>query len=763
MDRTPLPTVSPASPVPAAVTWAAEDEDGIHLLDLLDVVLDHRWLIAAVTACCLVGGGLYAFLATPIYEANTLIQVEDGQGGGLGGLLGNAGNLFEIKSPATAEIEILRSRTVVGQAVQNLRLDVVIEPKYLPIVGEWLARHAQDLSEPGVFGMEGYVYGTEELVIADLRVAQPLEGQTLTVVALADGYRLQDERGRVLGEGKPNAPLSFMIDGHQGELVVARIHAKPGAEFLVSKRSALAVTESLQRSLNIAEKGKQSGIINTTLQGSDAWKTATILNEISNLYVRQNVQRKAAEAEKSIVFLNSQLPELRKQLEHSENRFSEFRRLRGTFNLSEEAKGLLDQSVSLRVRLLELRQRRTEMQARFTAQHPAMQVLDAQIQQIQSQLGALEGQSKNFPDVEQDMLRLTRDVKVNNELYTTLLNSFQQLRLIKEGKVGNVRIVDPAAIPEAPVKPRRALILALAGLLGALAGVGLAFVRNGLRAGIEHADEIEQHLGLRVFATVPHSHIQEELAAEHPSSRNLGHRLLASSHPNDICVESLRSLRTALQFAMLDATNKIVLVTGPTPGLGKSFVSANFALVLAAAGKRVLLVDADLRKGHVHESFGFDRSPGWSELIAGSQSLEDVLHVGAAPGLDFLSTGIIPPNPAELLMSAAAQGWLERFSKRYDAVVVDTPPVLAVADAQVLASQAGTVFLLARASITTLAELQESTKRLANVGTTVRGVIFNDIDLRKRRYGYGYGYGYKYGRYRYAQYDYSSATKRIPS
>jgi tyrosine-protein kinase Etk/Wzc len=204
-------------------------------------------------------------------------------------------------------------------------------------------------------------------------------------------------------------------------------------------------------------------------------------------------------------------------------------------------------------------------------------------------------------------------------------------------------------------------------------------------------------------------------------------------------------------------------MTGATPGIGKSFASSNFAAVLAVGGKRVLLLDADMRKGHLHEAFGLTRGHGLSELISGSQTLDQVLHKAVSPGLDFISTGPMPPNPAELLMSPVTAQLMKLLASQYDIVLIDTPPVLAVSDTQVLAPMAGTVFMVARAEISTLAELQESSKRLARSGVAVRGVIFNDLNLSKRRYGYGYGYGYgyKYSRYRYAQYEYGQTSKKL--
>ena len=279
-------------------------------------------------------------------------------------------------------------------------------------------------------------------------------------------------------------------------------------------------------------------------------------------------------------------------------------------------------------------------------------------------------------------------------------------------------------------------------------------MRNSLRPGIKDPADIESATGLHVFATVPHSIAQVGLAKLIKSQAS-GTHLLAITHPEDPGVESLRSLRTALQFAMLDARNNVVLFTGPTPDIGKSFTSANFAAVLGAGGKRVLLIDADMRKGHLHQFFGMKRGHGLSELITDTRSLDDVLRRAVAPNLDLITTGTMPPNPGELLMSPAALQLLQTLSAQYDLVLIDTPPVLAVSDTQVLAPHAGTVFLVARADVTALGELQESAKRLGQIGVPVKGVVFNGLDTSRQRYG---GYGYKYSRYRYTDYQYGKTA-----
>jgi len=741
--------MTPNTP-PLPIAPPAEDE--IDLLSLLDVLLEAKWLVASVTAVALLVGGSFAYLSRPVYQANTLLQVEDSQAGAAGAL-GEASSLFNIKSPASAEIEILRSRLVVGKAVDDLQLHITAQPKRFRWIGDGLASRATALSEPGFLGMAGYVHGTEKIQLSLLELPPALENKALTLIATGGGYRLQGPGGETLVEGPVGNTLAWGEGSSAGRIAVHTLEALPGAHFTVVSRSRQAVVESLQGQLNISEKGRQSGVISITLQGTDPEQITKVLQAVGNNYVRQNVERKAAEADKSLVFLNGFLPTLKKQLESSETAFNQFRNQKGTFDLSTEGQLALTSSVGLQTQLLELQQKRRELSSQFTASHPSVQVIDAQIATLNKEIAGISNRVKVLPNIEQELLRLTRDVKVNSELYLNLLNSAQQLRLVREGKVGNVRVVDQAVTQQNPVAPKRSQIVLLSALLGLLGGVALAFARNAMNSGIKDSAEIEAHTGLNVFATVPHSAVQSKLY-EDITNKAPGQHLLALTHAEDPGIESLRSLRTALQFALLDARNNVVLFTGPTPSIGKSFVSANFAAVLGAGGKRVLLIDADLRKGYINQYFGLARGPGLSELITVSKTFDEVVQRNVAPGVDMIPTGALPPNPGELLLSPATVQLIQKLSTQYDLVIIDTPPVLAVSDTQVLAPVAGTVFLIAKANVTAIGEIHESVKRLQQSGVTVKGVVFNDFKVDKRRYG---GYGYRYSRYRYTNYKYGQS------
>ncbi|MCI0673833.1 MAG: polysaccharide biosynthesis tyrosine autokinase, partial [Myxococcaceae bacterium] len=382
---------------------------------------------------------------------------------------------------------------------------------------------------------------------------------------------------------------------------------------------------------------------------------------------------------------------------------------------------------------------------RFTESHPTVSALRKKMAQVRTERAAIEERMKSLPEAELSSARLMRDVKVNNELYLLLLNRAQELRVVKSGTVGNVRIIDRAELQEQRVAPQRGRIALSSLLVGAMLGVGVVLLQRALFRGVEDPDRLEQELGVSVYASIPHSPKQAEMNRSAERRRKVTLTPLAVLEPDGPALESLRSLRTSLQFALAEARTNLIAIGGPRPGVGKTFVSVNLAHVLSDSGKRVLLVDADMRKGQLHRYFGLERVTGLSELIRGSAELEAALRPGPSANLSFITTGAIPPNPSELLASTRFRQLVEAMSRRFDIAVLDAPPILAVTDATLIAQAAGVNLLVLRSGLHPMRELALAVSRLKKCGVQPNGFVINDVRARSSLHGAGrYAYHYQY-------------------
>ncbi|ANB76794.1 polysaccharide biosynthesis tyrosine autokinase [Paraburkholderia phytofirmans] len=738
-------------PLQSPESEALKQDDEIDLIGVLDVFVEYRWVILKICLCCLVLATAFAFLFPPRYQADISVQVGDGSGSAAAqSLLGNVSSLFDYNSPTSAEQQIMASRLVVTSVVDELRSYIVVHPRRFPLIGNFISGFNDAVMRPGVLGIGGWAWGTESADIVQFDVPKRLEGDQFALTVLSgDRYRLSGWDLDEAVTGRVGAAEVFQTGSGPMTLLVKSFNAAPGTKFKLTRKSRLDTIMSMQKGLEIQEKIKSSGVLIATLTAADPVLVRDQLQAIGRYYVKQNVERKAAEAAQSLAFLDTQVPLLRKQLVDAEARYTQMRKKQGTVDLQEEARIAIQQTADSRTRMLELQQKRDELASRFTSSHPEVIALNAQIATLRSQQSAFDRQMRLLPDVQQDAVRLMLDVKVATDLYTALLNNVQQLKLIKAGKTGSVRVVDTPVIPENVAFPNRSVTIAAGALLGLLLGVGFAFVHNFLFAGIAEADEIESHVGLHVYATIPESRHQRQI-----NRNDIDHasdvRLLVEAFPREPAVESLRSMRTALQFAMSNARNNVILISGPSPGVGKSFVSANFAALLATSGKRVLVIDGDLRRGYLHEYFGRQRARGLTDVITGALSLDEVIHRSVVPNLDFIATGVLPPSSAEILMHERVGQLLEDSAHDYDVVLVDSPPVLAAVDAVVLAEHCATVMLVARAGHTRVGELTESVRQFAHAGVAVSGALLNGLDPKSGRRSYNR----KNGGYRYVQYCY---------
>ncbi|HDK6065239.1 TPA: polysaccharide biosynthesis tyrosine autokinase [Klebsiella variicola] len=707
-----------------------KDDDEMDLGKLIGELIDHRKLIIAITSFCTLISLVYAIFATPIYQANSLIQVEQKQGNAI---LSNLSQMLPDSQPQSApEISLIQSRMILGKTVDDLNLQIMIKQNYFPIFGQGFAR---------LLGEK-----PSNIEVTRLYVTNANDDVTQLELKIKDGEHYQIKYDGAVFNGR----VGELLENKQLAIKVNDISAKPGDTFTIYYFNRLKAIADLLDNLNVSDQGKDTGILSISYTGENPQLIKNIVNSISENYLAQNISRQAAQDAKSLDFLNIQLPKVRNDLDIAENKLNAYRRQSDSVDLSLEAKAVLDQIVNVDNQLNELTFRESEISQLYTKEHPTYKALMEKRKTLQEEKLRLNKKVSSMPETQQEILRLSRDVESGRAVYMQLLNRQQELNIAKSSAIGNVRIIDDAVTQLKPVKPKKILVVIIGFILGLSIAIGVVFLRIMLRRGIETPEQLEE-IGINVYASVP---VAESLVSNDRSIKNIRKKithkeytgLLATTNPADLAIEAIRGLRTSLHFAMIEARNNILMISGASPNAGKTFISSNLAAVVAQTGKKVLFIDTDMRKGYVHKVFDVENDNGLSNYLSGKLGLEATLKKIPEAGFDFISRGVVPPNPTELLMHRRMEEMLKWASQNYDLVILDTPPILAVTDAAIIGHYAGTTLLVARFELNTVKEMDVAFKRFEQSGIVAKGCILNGI-LKKASsyYGYGYNhYGYSY-------------------
>ncbi|MCP6706079.1 polysaccharide biosynthesis tyrosine autokinase [Klebsiella pneumoniae] len=707
-----------------------KDDDEMDLGKLIGELIDHRKLIIAITSFCTLISLVYAIFATPIYQANSLIQVEQKQGNAI---LSNLSQMLPDSQPQSApEISLIQSRMILGKTVDDLNLQIMIKQNYFPIFGQGFAR---------LLGEK-----PSNIEVTRLYVTNANDDVTQLELKIKDGEHYQIKYDGAVFNGR----VGELLENKQLAIKVNDISAKPGDTFTIYYFNRLKAIADLLDNLNVSDQGKDTGILSISYTGENPQLIKNIVNSISENYLAQNISRQAAQDAKSLDFLNIQLPKVRNDLDIAENKLNAYRRQSDSVDLSLEAKAVLDQIVNVDNQLNELTFRESEISQLYTKEHPTYKALMEKRKTLQEEKLRLNKKVSSMPETQQEILRLSRDVESGRAVYMQLLNRQQELNIAKSSAIGNVRIIDDAVTQLKPVKPKKILVVIIGFILGLSIAIGVVFLRIMLRRGIETPEQLEE-IGINVYASVP---VAESLVSNERSIKNIRKKithkeytgLLATTNPADLAIEAIRGLRTSLHFAMIEARNNILMISGASPNAGKTFISSNLAAVVAQTGKKVLFIDTDMRKGYVHKVFDVENDNGLSNYLSGKLGLEATLKKIPEAGFDFISRGVVPPNPTELLMHRRMEEMLKWASQNYDLVILDTPSILAVTDAAIIGHYAGTTLLVARFELNTVKEMDVAFKRFEQSGIVAKGCILNGIVKKASSYyGYGYNhYGYSY-------------------
>ncbi len=700
-----------------------------------------QWKLIALCTILSLGWALLYLRATPnTYAVSALIQVEDNNGTGTAALLGDLSSMVDQNSPAQAEIEILKSHLVLGNAIQHFNLDIQVSGTENSFFNRLLSPHLYKTE----YGTESVLFKDNEKTfkVTQFKVPENYEDQNLELRFIDHKFSLTDPKTeQVLLTAKINQPNSIRTVNGIWNITI-HTQDQLNDTYLIQKQSLPTAVDNILTNYSVTEKGQLTGILGLSYQGTDKEHIIKVLNAILASYSQQNIERRSAETTQTLKFLEEQLPELKQQLDIAEREFNKFREQYNTVDVTRESELYLAQSINLETQKITLEQKRAELAQKYTTKHPEMQQVNAQLAAINSKINELNTTLKQLPDLQRRYLQLYREVEVKQQLYTNLLNSYQQLRISKAGEIGNIRIIDTAVKPIRPIAPKKLQILILSILLGFFLGTLLALLRNMLHTGIKDSSQIENELDLPVYATVPHSPVQK-------SYRNLLEKtkhipILAVKNSDDIAIESLRSMRTAIQFALNHAPNNVIMISSPGPDLGKSFIATNLAVILAQTNKRILLIDANLRRGHLHQYFNQDNQAGLADFLKGQQPLEKIIKHTEVENLSLITCGDNPENPSELLSMDGFKNLLEQLSGQFDHILIDTPPILAVTDSIIISQYAGVNLVIARYAKTQMKELDLVIHRFEQANTKITGIIINDIQRTvDSHYGYNYAYNYK--------------------
>lgn len=726
-------TITDTRPVP-------QEDDEINLMELAVGLWAGKLWIAAAMGLALAVGAFSVLRVQPLYQAQGLLQLEAKAGSlalpdGMQDLLGGSG----VKSPGEAEIEIMKSRMVMGEAVQTLDLQIEAYPRPFPGLGLLPARLS--LPDPAISFLAPYQWGNEAIAVGELEVGPEWLGQEMVLTITGpETYALRLPDGSQI-DGKARQRLASTDKGVS--IVVDRLEGPVGREFIVTRRKLPDAVRKLQGNFTVTESPRGSSILRINYTNPSPRQAERILDAIAQAYLAQNIARSAAEAQNSLRFIDEQLPIAERTVTTAQNALNAYRQQQQSVDVDYETRSLLERATELETQINALSLKEEELKERYTINHPVYQALLQNRATLQTQLDELRGATSDLPETQKEIFNLTRNLEVAQQVYVQLLNRQQELRVIQASTVGSVRIIDTAYASNIRISPRTSRTLALSLILGGILGAGGVLARRALRRGIRRAQEIEAS-GLPVFATVNFS----PDAVNH-RTRKGALPIHAMTQPNDVVVEALRSLRTSLHFGMLDATTKSILLTSAEPGAGKTFISVNFAVVAAQSGQKICLIDADLRRGYMRRYFGKEKgTPGLAEYLAREKTLDEVMFKGPVDGLSVITSGRFPPNPSELLMRAEFEALLRELDKTFDLIIVDSPPALAVTDPVVIGRYTGARILVARHMETMVGELDAVRRVFETAGSKVTGAILSGYKLSEAsRYGgnyYYYNYRYSY-------------------
>lgn len=737
-----------------------DDNDEIDLLALFLVLLRGWKIILFFALLGLLLGVLYTRYVNPTFQSDALIQIEESSQG-VAALGENISNLVgSDASTGETEAELIRSRMVLEPVVDALNLRVRLSD---PTIG-YIEKIKSNRTYTQINTAEEVTLETSDgqVVIKQFDVSKDYLNKGFSLVKSENGFTLTN--GFDDFKGQFNKPYQFNGANGQIRITVAQL-PENNHPVNIYKQSLHNATNAINGALSVVEKGKGTGIIQLTMTGPNQQQTTSILSQVVQSYFGQNQARGSEETTQTLEFMETQIPVLREKLEKSEAKFNEFREQSGTIDVTQESQILLAENARIDAQLSDLKLKKADLTTYYTEEHPLVIQINDQIEVLNNRKQQIKNTIQELPEIQREFLQLSEDVGIDREIYLTLLKNYQQLQIAKAGQLGYARIIDMPISTFRAIAPKKLQIWLLSMFLGTLLGAVLALIKSLLRNVVKDPERLEEKTGVPVVATIPRSPLLTRLRKNKKSPN----RLLAHADNDSLSYEAIKSLRTNLMFGMpvvgkVGERAKVILITGESPRVGKSFISANLTEVFSQLDKKVLIIDADMRLGELHKVFNMDQHNGLADYlmqdtthlskeaaqvvshdgIQESSSLASFIHPTGIDNIDFMPRGEHPRNPASLLANGSFDHLMTELNLYYDYIIIDSPPILAASDAMILAQYVDKVLMVARYDKSIEGQVVYAVNQMNKANINVDGIILNDVQqgiMSKYSYHYSYAYG----------------------
>ncbi|MDP1574201.1 MAG: polysaccharide biosynthesis tyrosine autokinase [Coxiellaceae bacterium] len=694
---------------------------------VIGLIKNSYKVVLITVALFLAVGVYYATTRPPTYLSSALIQTSDS---GISDMLGGANSGFRRlgrygQNASALQIALIQSPYVLGDVASRLGLDIRVSPikskKKQPV----------------------------NLTVNYLDIPNVLLAKPLMVVAGSNGqYNVFTNTGEKIGSGLVGQLLSTDYFGKPFQIRVASMTQWPGAEFIIQKTPQTEVAASLSNHLDVSETAEGTGILKLSFSATSPERAQKILNVILTSLIEKNQQQKSEHMHKMIDFMSKQLPIYQGSVNKTENQLNQYAIKSGVFDVQSTGQAMLSNINALQNTLEDLKFKKMALLEKYTPLFPLVVSVSKKEAEVESKIDELQQKLKDLPKVTQGELLLKNNLKIQDQIYTNMQIKMQEAELMNSSTESGITVLTTASYPISPLSVKKWMYISASIVLGFITAFFAIFIKFLLAPVIDDPDEVESALNVAVVGILPFSGKQNR-QTKMVKRGYKKHYLLSTVDSKEMCVESLRSMRTTIQMQLLEARDNVLAITSCSPGVGKSFISSNLAKLFTDLGKRVLLIDADLRLGKLHDVFGIFKMPGLSNYLNGTETdLSLIIQKGVVGTLDVMTTGAYPGNPAELLATDKFSTLIQLLKLQYDLIIFDTPPVLAVTD-PVLLLRASQVNLMVLGVGKDHMKAALHVKRLFDrSNVTLTGLVFNHILENRPGFGAVYG-GYHYGKYNY--------------